>query len=110
MPALQLVQVPLPDPLLYFPAGHAVHASPFAPKAPALQVQAASAELDAGEFVLAGQFVHAAEPVVLLYLPVIQALHGLPFRFTLEHVSLQALQQSAHTSSVKQYKLLSIPS
>jgi hypothetical protein len=92
-----------------------------------LQVQAVRAELDTGEFVFAGhgkhdpksgeeyvpapQFVHAAEPAVFLYFPAVHALHGPPSRFTLEHMSLQALQQTVHVfssvSSNKQYRLLS---
>jgi hypothetical protein len=89
-----------------------VHVPPFGPVKPTLQVQAESAELDAGEFALSGQRkhdpksaeeyvpapqdVHAAEPVVFLYFPAVHALHGMPSRFTLEHMSLQALQQTMH--------------
>ncbi len=81
-------------------------------------MQAESAELDAGEFVLAGQrkhdpksaeeyvpapqFVHEAEPVVFLYFPAVHALHGLPSRFTAEHLSLQALQQVVQRPSPTQ--------
>jgi hypothetical protein len=129
MPALQFVQAPLPDTFLYLPAGHTVHRPPFGPVKPTLQVQAVSAELDPGEFELAGQRkhdpksaeeyvpdaqdVHAAEPVVFLYFPAVHALHGLPSRFTFEHMSRQALQQTVHVlsseSSHKQFTLLSPP-
>ena len=70
------------------------------PYVPALQVQAASAELAVGELELVGhvtqvaavvapvvveympaaQSVHAAEPVATLYLPATQAVHELPSR------------------------------
>ena len=68
-------------------------------------MQLASTALEVGEFVLSGQRkhdprsadeyvpdaqdVHAAEPVVFLYFPAVHALHGLPLRFTLEHIVWQ---------------------
>jgi hypothetical protein len=83
-----------------------VHGPTFGPVKPTLQVQAASAELETGEFELAGQGkhdpkfeeeyvptaqdVHAAEPVVFLYVPGTQEVHGLPSRLREEHLFAQA--------------------
>ena len=51
----QSVQVALPVTILYLPATHAEHVPPFAPVNPALQVQAALAELETGAFEFKGQ-------------------------------------------------------
>ena len=83
-----------------------MHGPPFGPVKPTLQVQAVRAELEAGEFVLSGQRrhdprstdeyvpdaqdVHAAEPVVFLYVPGTQEVHGLPSRLREEHLFAQA--------------------
>jgi hypothetical protein len=76
-----------------------------------LQVQAASAELETGEYESAGHAVHApapateycpdaqdvhAESVVLLYVPATQEIHGLLGYVALVHMVLQAWQHSEH--------------
>jgi hypothetical protein len=96
VPSPQAVQLADPVDVLYLPATHAAHGPPFGPIAPALQVQLVKAPLPAGELDPAGQalhvefaeaptaveyvpppqFVHAADPVDILYLPATHAVHG----------------------------------
>ncbi len=91
----QSVHASLPGQILYLPATHAAHVAPFAPVNPALHEQAATAELETGAFAFAGhaehvdealvpataenfpasQSVHAALPLLVLYLPATHALH-----------------------------------
>ncbi len=74
----QSVHASLPALVLYFPATHVVHVPPFAPVNPALQVQAARAELASGELELAGHVIHVVEivaPVLVEYVPVEQSVH-----------------------------------
>ena len=54
----------LPLMILYVPAPHAAHVPPFGPVYPALQTQAATAVLKAGDMLLAGHVVQATLPVV----------------------------------------------
>ncbi len=88
-PTPQSVHATLPLVVLYLPATHIEHIPPFGPVNPALQVQAAIAELDTAEFEFTGhakhtddvlaptvaenvpspQSVHASLPLVVLYLP-----------------------------------------
>jgi hypothetical protein len=66
-PAKQPVHDPLPLKSLYVPAPHASHGPPFGPVYPALQVQAAAAELMLGALELsahARQVVAAVAPAV----------------------------------------------
>jgi hypothetical protein len=94
----QSVQVALPVTILYFPATHAVHVAPFAPVNPALHEQAATTVLETDSFTFEGhsrqvdetlaptvveyvavpQSVHVALPLVVLYFPATQAVHGPP--------------------------------
>jgi hypothetical protein len=98
VPAPQSVHAALPVWILYLPATQAVHEPPSGPVNPALQVQAARAELGLGELELPGhvrqvaanvapvlveyvpapQSVHAALPVLVLYFPVTQTVHEPP--------------------------------
>ena len=98
-PVAQSVQVPLPVPILYFPAAHAEHTPPSGPVDPALHVQAVTTVLALGELEVLGhttqsdstvapvvakyfpaaQSVHAAEPVTLLYFPTSHGEHTPPF-------------------------------
>jgi hypothetical protein len=95
VPIPQFVHVAVPGVPLNFPAAQSVHVPPLAPDEPALQVQAVSNELEAGEYELLGhathtldtvapavteyvpavQFVHTVAPVVAEYVPVIQFVH-----------------------------------
>ncbi len=78
-PAVQDVHVAVPGVPVYFPARHSAHGPPFSPDAPALQVQAASAELESGEFELVGHARHVVEVVadnVLEYVPVGHPVHA----------------------------------
>jgi len=92
----QTVHATLPLLVLYWPAAHAEHGPPFAPVYPALQTQAAAAELRLGEVELAVQFrqavaptlamyvpleqsEQAADPLTSLYLPATHAVHAPPF-------------------------------
>jgi len=83
---------------LYFPGTHSAHGPPFGPLAPALQMHAVSTELLATELELSGQlrhlsellapsvpeyvptkqFVQAAVPFVILYLPTAHNVHTPP--------------------------------
>jgi len=74
VPAPQFIHEVVPVPLVNFPATHVVHAPPLTPDEPALQVQSTSAVLETGEFELVGHDVHAALPVIDLYLPVSQSI------------------------------------
>ena len=61
-----------------FPGVHVlekVHGPPAGPGYPTLHVQAVTDELELGEMEFAGHVVHAAEPTVSLYVPVLQAVH-----------------------------------
>ncbi len=98
VPAPHGVQAALPVAILYVPTPHGKHVPPSGPVDPALQVQAARAELVLGEFEFAGhamqvaaavaaavleyfpapQFSHAALPVAILYVPTSHAKHGPP--------------------------------
>ncbi len=96
VPAVPSVHNAVPASILYLPAIQSVHAPPSGPVHPALHVQAARAELAIGElellgharqvaaseapvateYVPAAQFVHASEPVALLYEPASHDAHG----------------------------------
>ena len=98
VPAKQSVHAALPLIVLYFPATQEVHRPPSGPVKPALQTQALTAELAVGELEFAGharhveasvaptdmeyvpakQSVHAAVPVMILYLPETHTAHGPP--------------------------------
>ena len=54
----QSVQRAFPLTVLYLPATHPVQTPPFGPENPALHMQAPTTELDAAEFVFAGQVKH----------------------------------------------------
>jgi len=73
-PAVQVVHDALPVIFLYFPVTHATHEPPFGPLKPALQAQAAIAELETGEIELEGQLEHVDTPAAE-YFPVAQAVH-----------------------------------
>ena len=78
LPATQSVHAALPVAPLYFPETHLVHVSPSCPDDPALQVQAAKAELPAVESDLVGHPRHvesAAAPTDVEYLPETQSVH-----------------------------------
>ena len=80
---LQFVHVPTPTPVLYVPAIHATHASPFVdPEYPALQEQSVSRVLAVNENVFSGQSRHILAAVAagsVPYLPAAQSVHaGLP--------------------------------
>lgn len=74
VPAPHGVHVALPVVLLYFPVVHAVHVPPSGPVYPALQVQAARAELVLGELELPG---HVWQVDTAKYLPCPQGVHAL---------------------------------
>ena len=98
VPAEQSEQAAEPLTVLNFPATQAVHGPPFAPVYPTLQAHAATSELELGAFVVAGQAtqvddalaptvteyvvipqsVHAALPLLVLYLPATHAEHTPP--------------------------------
>lgn len=98
VPVKQFVHAALPLMVLYFPATHEVHRPPSEPVKPALQTQAATAELVFGEFEFAGharhveasvaptameyvpakQSVHATLPLIVLYFPATQEVHRPP--------------------------------
>ena len=98
VPVPQSVHAALPVATLYLPAAHGEHTPPSGPVEPVLQVQAVAAELGLGELELPGhakqvdsivapvvakyfpaaQSVHAALPVVILYLPVAHGEHTPP--------------------------------
>jgi hypothetical protein len=59
--AEQLVHTAVPITVLYFPGTHNAHGPPFGPVAPALQVQAVSAELLTTELDMLGQLTHVSE-------------------------------------------------
>jgi hypothetical protein len=99
VPVPQFKHAAVPLAILYFPATHAEHGPPSGPVNPALQPQAETAELDAGEMLFAGhathvnavvaavaaeyipvpQSLHAALPLAILYFPTPQAEHVPPF-------------------------------
>jgi hypothetical protein len=66
VPATQAAHDAFPVATLYVPARHCVHRPPFAPEKPALQVHAASAELEMGELELAGHSRHVVATVAAL--------------------------------------------
>jgi hypothetical protein len=110
VPTPQLEQAALPPPSLYVPAPHGVHAPPFRPVYPALQVQAVSAELKLGElespgharqvietvapveieYVPAPHGVQVALPVKILYVPTPHGEHAPPFRPVYPALQVQA--------------------
>ena len=49
VPEGRVLHDPVPDPVLYLPARHAVHGQPFGPVKPALHAQSVEASLTAGE-------------------------------------------------------------
>jgi hypothetical protein len=63
VPATQAAQDAFPAAILYVPERHCVQLPPFAPEKPALQVHAASAELEIGELELAGHARHVVATV-----------------------------------------------
>jgi hypothetical protein len=78
LPETQSVHVSEPGAALNFPATHCVHNPPLGPDEPALQMQAAKAELPAGASELDGHSKHvesAAAPTVVEYLPESQSVH-----------------------------------
>ena len=72
---LPSVQVADPIDVLYFPATHAAHGSPFGPVDPALQVQFVKAALPAGDLEFDGQALHVEAPTAVEYFPVQQSVH-----------------------------------
>ena len=66
VPARQSVHATVPVVVLYFPASQAVHRPPFGPVKPALQAQAASAELSIGEVEPAGHARQVAAVVAAI--------------------------------------------
>ena len=98
VPEEQSEQAAEPLTALYLPATQAVHGPPFAPVYPTLQAHAATSELELGAFALAGQAtqvedalaptvteyvvipqpVHAALPLLVLYLPATHPEHTPP--------------------------------
>lgn len=66
VPATQAAQDAFPAAILYVPARHCVQLPPFAPEKPVLQVHAESAELEMGEFELAGHARHVVATVAAL--------------------------------------------
>jgi hypothetical protein len=77
-PAVQDVHVAVPGIPENFPATHCVHGPPLAPDEPALQMQAVSNELEAGEYELAGHATHTLDtvaPAVTEYVPAVQFVH-----------------------------------
>jgi len=75
------VQASAPVLVLYVPASHAVHATPFVSAVcPTSQMQSERASLPAGELVPAGhKEMHAPVPMVVLYVPASHAVHVIPF-------------------------------
>jgi hypothetical protein len=67
-----------PETILYSPALHAVHGSPFGPVNPALHEQLVIFTLASADHENAGHPVHAHAPVVFLYLPTSHSTHGPP--------------------------------
>jgi hypothetical protein len=65
LPSKQLVHEASPVATLYVPATHKVHALPSAPVEPGMQVQAAKAELPAGESEYDGQVEHDVAPITV---------------------------------------------
>ena len=98
VPAAQSVHASLPVVILYFPEAHGEHTPPAGPVDPALHVQAVSAELALGEvefdrharqvaavvapavveYWATPQAMHAEVPIVILYLPAVQAVQVSP--------------------------------
>jgi hypothetical protein len=80
--AAQSVHVPMPTAVLYFPAPHAAHATPFAaPEYPALHWQSVWSALPGNANVLAGQSMHRLSPIApvpVRYLPAMQFTQALP--------------------------------
>ena len=74
-PAVQDVHVAVPGVSENFPATHCVHVPPLGPDEPALQMQAVSNELEAGEYELAGHATHTVAPAVTEYVPAVQFVH-----------------------------------
>ena len=76
----QLTHPLLPDVSLYEPAAHGEHTPPSVPVYPTLH-RHAPADVDPSEavFAFAPHPLHAADPVELLYVPVVHALHTAPF-------------------------------
>jgi hypothetical protein len=76
----QFAHVPMPAPVLYVPATHATHASPYsAPECPALQEQLVRLVLASNENVFAGQSRHMLCAVAagsVPYLPAAQFVHA----------------------------------
>ena len=99
VPVPQFVHTAVPVDVLYFPATQSAQGPPSGPLEPALQVQFVKAALPTGELELDGQavhvelaaaftaveyvpvpqFVHAAVPVDVLYLPATQSAHVPPW-------------------------------
>jgi hypothetical protein len=78
LPASQLVQSAVPVAVLYLPATQLLHAPPFGPVVPALQMQLATAALPIGEYELVGQLPHVSDaaPPVVEYFPATQSVHA----------------------------------
>ena len=78
VPAPQSVQTALPVAILYFPATHATHGPPLGPVNPTLHVQLVDTVQPLHEAPeLAGQAAHATvRPVVLEKVPAVQAVHA----------------------------------
>ncbi len=78
VPAKQSVHAALPVLILNLPATQIAHEPPSGPVNPALQVQAATAELATDELELVGQVMHVEEivaPVLVEYVPAPQSVH-----------------------------------
>ncbi len=109
-PAGQAMHALDPGTVLYWPAAHAGHRPPSGPVYPALQEQAAIAELDAAAFAFAGhtvhvdevfaptaceyvaspQSAHAALPVTILYFPATHVAQTPPSAPVLPALQVQA--------------------
>jgi acid stress-induced BolA-like protein IbaG/YrbA len=76
--SLQVVQAAEPLSVLYLPAAHAEHRSPYAPVYPALHRQLVSSILPLAELEIEGQREHAALPIVALYSPATHTVHVPP--------------------------------
>ena len=95
----------LPGASLYLPTSHAVHAPPFAPVYPALQVHCVAVIDCAGEFEFAlmdEHSVHAWNPVELLYVPAAQGSQFVPVKPASHSLSTQSLDDELPLGDVNE--------
>ena len=102
VPGGHMVHVPVPVLVLYVPAPHSAHATPFKSAVyPASQMQSPTEPLPGPELVPGGQVVHTPVPVPFVYVPATHPAHATPLEsavYPAEHKQFATSELPIHDS------------